>query len=339
MKYGGIDGGQKQFTGGLDARDFEERNAAEIAAITSTHKIIDDIILDESKWEVDFEETAKGFLSSQRMLSHLRYATQSEIEAATNILRNFYNYLLHHNVCPEYTTQIYAARKVCDLADRELFDTIHVGTQLPSDFNSAVSRLHGGTFAGVFSADQTWDGAENFGGSDEDSRDIIMAAISALGTEEQYAQASTSSTFKVLYEEDVGFEVTRVEMADAETRSLYEVAMQRKPHLKVVGKLHCRRWTYPLAKQQGPPKVPQEFTLFVEDIVLEHCFVGLKIEGLVKGLDIGLHWLDIVYTANPSFFVLLPNEFYDKQKAAKREETGIYGQDSDDGKAEEPGHP
>lgn len=62
MKYGGVDGGQKQFSGGLDPKDLDERNAAEIAAMTATHKISDDIILDEDKWVVDFEAVAKGFL-------------------------------------------------------------------------------------------------------------------------------------------------------------------------------------------------------------------------------------------------------------------------------------
>ena len=62
MKYGGIGSGQKQFGGGLEIKDLEERTAAEIAAITATHKVIDDILINEDKWEVDFEGVAKGFL-------------------------------------------------------------------------------------------------------------------------------------------------------------------------------------------------------------------------------------------------------------------------------------
>ena len=62
MKYGGIDGGQKQFGGGLDACDLDERNAAEIAAMTATHKVSDDVNKDDDRWEVDFEGVAKGFL-------------------------------------------------------------------------------------------------------------------------------------------------------------------------------------------------------------------------------------------------------------------------------------
>ena len=62
MKYGGVESSQKQFTGGLEAKDLAERNAAEIAAITALHRVSEDINEDEDKWEVDFEAVAKGFL-------------------------------------------------------------------------------------------------------------------------------------------------------------------------------------------------------------------------------------------------------------------------------------
>ena len=267
--------------------------------------------------------------SSEMLLSRLRYATQADVAQATNIMRNFYNYLLHHTVCPEYTVDIYAARRVCDLADKELINTIFIGSQLPDDFNSAVSRLHGGTFSGFFSEGQTWDGAENLGGSEQNSKDILTAAIAAHGTHEQYEMACRSLRSDVVCEEEVNFEVTSVIMPAADTIALYEAAREKNGSLKVVGKLECRRWTYPLARQRtiqetGLASVPETFTLFLEDSLLERCFIGLKIEGLVKGLDIGIWWLDRVLAVSPSFFVLLPNEFWDKQKAAKREQASIY---------------
>lgn len=62
MKYGGINSGQKQFNG-LDPKDLEGRDAATIAAITATHAVSDDIVMDDDdKWVVDFEGVAKGFL-------------------------------------------------------------------------------------------------------------------------------------------------------------------------------------------------------------------------------------------------------------------------------------
>lgn len=63
MKYGGIDCTQKQFSGGaLSAQELDDLNAAEIAAVYATHRISEDVDLNEEKWEVDFEGVASGFL-------------------------------------------------------------------------------------------------------------------------------------------------------------------------------------------------------------------------------------------------------------------------------------
>lgn len=270
--------------------------------------------------------------SSQILLTYLAGSTQAGVAKTVNILRNFYNYLLQHDVCPEYDAQIYAARHVCDVAEQELYSTMFVLTQLPGHFNTATSRLHGGTFAKIFSEGQTWDGADNIGGSEKDSRDIMMAAISAHATEEQYAVAVASPHFEVTFEQDLSFEVIQVEMADSETLALYNAAKEEKPFLKPVGKLHCRRFAYPLERcsthveqGRGMLDVDQKFTLFIEDDILEACFVGMKIEGIVKGLSIGVHWLERVNTVSPSYFELLPNEFWDQHKAAVREEADVYG--------------
>lgn len=62
LKYGGIDCSPKQFSGGLDANDLQEKDAAQIAAMTAIHRVADDIITRGDKWEVDFEGVARGFL-------------------------------------------------------------------------------------------------------------------------------------------------------------------------------------------------------------------------------------------------------------------------------------
>ncbi|OBW68234.1 MAG: hypothetical protein AUREO_017170 [Aureobasidium pullulans] len=60
--------------------------------------------------------------------------------------------------------------------------------------------------------------------------------------------------------------------------------------------------------------------LWIEDDILQYCSVGMKIEGEVRELDIGIKWLDSVRAISPSFFEWLPNELYRKQKALKNEE-------------------
>ncbi|CAD0017147.1 unnamed protein product [Aureobasidium pullulans] len=221
----------------------------------------------------------------------------ADISRATNIVRNFYNYLLHHNVCPEFTDQIHAARKICDLADVELFNVIVVSERLPGSFNTAVSATHGGTVAGVYSDDQGWEDVGKIDRTLQHCRDTVKFALSAYGSQEQYERVADVEKFETVYKEQISLE------------------------------LHCRRWTYPLAptfshseeaiKRQ---QTEHSMVLWIEDDILQYCSVGMKIEGEVRELDIGIKWLDSVRAISPSFFEWLPNELYRKQKALKNEE-------------------
>jgi len=66
MRYGGVNAGQKMFTGKVDKDMLEGKTNAEIAAITTTSYV--DVGVDkfdgsaDAKWAVDFEGVAKGFL-------------------------------------------------------------------------------------------------------------------------------------------------------------------------------------------------------------------------------------------------------------------------------------
>jgi hypothetical protein len=253
---------------------------------------------------------------------------QVDISRATNVVRNFYNYLLHHNVCPEYETDIIAARKVCDLADVELFNVLVANERLPGPFNSAVSATHGGTLAGVYADadDQKWEDIITLDRTLQDCQDIVKFAISAYGSQEQYERVSDVGNFKTVYREHISVEVIKVEMADESSRAQYAAAREQKPFLAALGKLHCRRWTYPHApafdhSDEALKRQQSEHTmiLWVEEDILQYCFVGMKIEGEVCELDLGIKWLDRVRAISPSYFEWLPNELYGTEKAMKAE--------------------
>ncbi|KAI4725338.1 hypothetical protein E4T49_06944 [Aureobasidium sp. EXF-10728] len=324
MSYGGIESGPKMF-GGSDNRDLAEMDAAQIAALTAVHFVAEDVLYSD-RWEVDFVGVAKGFLSCHMLADLETSSAQADIARATNVMRNFYNYLLHHNVCPEFESQIHAARKVCDVADVELFNVVIANERLPGPFNRAVSATHGGTVAGVYGDEQHWENPDTPELTLQDCRDIVKCAISAYGSQQQYEKVADVERFETVYQEQISLEVTKIEMADEATRAIYGAAREKKPFLAALGKLHCRRWTYPLApsfdhsdealrRQQSE----HAMTLWMEEEILQYCTVGMKIEGEVRELDIGVKWLDSVRAVSPSFFEWLPNELYKEEKALKAE--------------------
>lgn len=71
-----------------------------------------------------------------------------QIQLQCAVMRNFYNYLLHHDVCPEYEDEIFAARKVVDDAKTQLVAIHHLSRLVPGDFNVSCSVLLDGNLAG-----------------------------------------------------------------------------------------------------------------------------------------------------------------------------------------------
>lgn len=94
--------------------------------------------------------------SSSSVLMHFELPNQEVIKLSVGLIRNFLNYLLHHDVCPDYRDQVNASRGVCDLAEKELWCTTQLSILLPGDFNRACSEVFGGWFQGLYVANQAW---------------------------------------------------------------------------------------------------------------------------------------------------------------------------------------
>lgn len=54
------------------------------------------------------------------LLAQWELTSEDKVKHLVGIIRNFLNYLLYHDVCPEYKDQIYAARALCDRASTEI---------------------------------------------------------------------------------------------------------------------------------------------------------------------------------------------------------------------------
>ncbi len=263
---------------------------------------------------------------------------EKEVKLCVGIMRNFYNYILHHDVCPEFASDIYAARTVCDIAEKELVSIEEASKLFPGDFNVACSALSGGHHATDYAKLRPW--TEGAVAEDEDllPPEHVSAAVQvglrAYGSEQMLrsitkdleTNSPESSLFEIVSEERQGLEVTKVQPADDTTRELYEKAKKHGGPARPLGKLCCKSWEPPTFASYDRPqqtngqettKLQREFEFWVEDDVLVHCFPGMKLEATVCELKNGLRYLDVVHMVYCSFYTLLPNELMRDWKEVK----------------------
>ncbi|KAK7554385.1 Argonaute siRNA chaperone complex subunit Arb1-domain-containing protein [Phyllosticta citricarpa] len=338
MKFGGIDASPRQFTGKLSDQDFEDRDAADKALMLATHTI--DLDKDNSDaWPVDFEGVAKGFLSSNWPTTC--YYDYDSIERATRVLKNFYNYLLHHNVCPEYLSDLYAARKVCDQACIEFPKITRAIQLLPGELNISCSLLCDGYHALTLAPLPGWDSGERDGETetkfadnpDIKARLVLNMAIATLGNEEQaemlskYQRKEMPMVFVGSIDE-VSFEVTGIELPSAESLARYDKANttvlgDKDFSVKPLGRLFGKHVDLP---DFTPPDVPQwrldelrksklkkTYEFWLETEILEQCFIGMKMCGVSREVNLGFKILEQVYHVLASFYTYLPNELLAKK--------------------------
>ena len=346
------------FSGGLDREYLENLNAGEIATATAIDAVGRDkygVGRDASTWTVDFEGVAKCFLyvpechrlsnrgpqltpsSSSRAPTCFDLSNGDRVLYCVNIVRNFLNYVLHHDVCPDYVDQVRAARAVCNQAETELALVRDASVALPGDFNVAVSTLFGGHYTGVFGGADEW-AAEmdiSVGMSDEKAAKVIETALKAYGTDGEAELFNGRKNMRISTTFERPIEVTEMVFSDEKVKQLYaneNANRTDKEALKPLGQLYARTWEKPFAREEdhsddegdspsGTGKVEEtRLELWIEDDLLRTCFVGMKMDALIRELTISrgsgsdaevvrvIPCLDAVYSVFCSFYTALANE-------------------------------
>lgn len=246
------------------------------------------------------------------------------------VIRSFYNYLLYHNVCPEYKTDILACRDFCDVAEKELIATLYLQPMLPGAFNVACSVVTSGQYRDKYVGDKTW--AESLN-KDEvvdmvhwNPREslnrhkailILKTVFCANASTEQFQTINKGYGLRISDQQYAGLEVTGIEYPDNGSRGIinnFNQISRYKMKLQAVGIMKCRRWKIPSFTLWDTPAaakeelMPDRFEFWAEVGILDRCFVGMKFEALIRELEVGLWHLDQVMGVYCSFFDSLPNE-------------------------------
>ncbi|KAL8712945.1 MAG: hypothetical protein Q9220_002803 [cf. Caloplaca sp. 1 TL-2023] len=321
LSVGGISAGPKMFSGGVDATDLSDRTAADIALMKATHFVDIHKYGSGDAYEVDFETCAKAFFSSRLPQIYDLTSVNSAklVQSKTNVVRNFLNYLLHHDVCPEYQTQILAARAICDLTDKELPRTMRASAYFPGDFQIACSEIFGGDFHGTYARRPGWDpDIESYAGMSPDvarqTFKIGLATQASDAVAARYKEQSTALNIETLKVHDVGLEITELLPATPAIRKFYNHHPAAKG-LKSLGRIRAKTWNAPFTvpqdlteEERRSKTVMETYEFLVEDYVLEPCFIGMKFQATVREMSFGLKFFDTVSAVSCSFFEVLPNQ-------------------------------
>ncbi|KAJ4352468.1 uncharacterized protein N0V89_007816 [Didymosphaeria variabile] len=233
-----------------------------------------------------------------------------QIKTACQVLRSFYNYLIYHSVCPEYRDDLDKARKLCDTAEIELSKSYNAGLALPGAFNTAASTIFGGSKAGTYTGNVEW---------------AIKLKEEGVDLQETSSKPCSTKAVKVLRDESFSLEVVTISPSDQLTREMY--ARQNgftasKLQLQPLGTLVCRSFylddfnEYDLPKNKysngrlSKSEDGKQYEFWIEDRVLEECFVGMKLDARILTLAGGITILDDVREAMCSFYKWLPNELW-----------------------------
>lgn len=207
---------------------------------------------------------------------------------------------------------------------------------LPGDFNKSCSEIFGGMYQGMWSENQEWqqgmDLDYDIGISPHHARKVFKYALAANAdddTHKTYRKQLEEKTTKIAsVNENTGFEVTEILNPTKEILDFY--AQPECADLKPVGKMRAKTWIIPTAADEDlteeeeaalAAKAPEikYYEFWVENDILSHCVVGMKLEATVTRLSFGVSYFDAIIRVHCSFHQVLPNELMAGWRAPEKE--------------------
>lgn len=248
---------------------------------------------------------------------------EEDIKLATVTIRNFFTYLLYHDVCPEYKENLEEARRTCDLATAELWKNLQLVRQSPGRFNQCCSMLFGGTYYELSGKEDNWGRHNSVGAlctTLDNVRDIVKFGIASMGSQEQakrFQQLVHAGKVEAKEVHDIdGFEVLTISPPNKDAKTFYRVFAS---NVDPVGKITARSFRDPAKpdldlspeerKGWDAGNAPSyEFEFLVNLPLLELFYPGLKVLTPVWELNCGMHYFDDVVSVYPSFHTVIAND-------------------------------
>lgn len=309
----------------------------------------------------------RSFLSRRARVLY-GFENPDQVSTLTTTLERFLDYLLQHDVCPEYYTDILTTRNFCRSANSELWQDAEAIRRLPGDFNIACSTLSGGYYAEHYDGLTVWETEPDptnravfVGMKPEEAQQIMSFGVAGAADEAVYQAyldaVRTDTPIAVTEAEEVaGFEITGIDPPTQDCKAIYTSAAS---NFRPVGRVYAKAWTNPdsqaedlteeekralsgssqtTATATATRAKPKEYVFLLEELLQTYLRVGTKIEATVYTLSCGITFFDNVVNVFPSFDEFLVNELMQDwttprpKKGAFDYVEGEDGQDDDNDK-------
>lgn len=324
MRFGGINISTPNWTG--DKADIKDFDALDQARQLGQHLVPEDAN-DPTKYGVDFLGVLQCYLSS----SAIHGLNNDQFPVACKVLVNFYNYLLYHKVCAEYTHDILAARDLATVVPVHDFPRNQLANrELPGDFNRACSFLFGGYEQQLSTAlfekpdtDDAWEQDAYY--ETERAQLTVLHAIMALGSRKlqellEFQPKTWHENVRSIEVIKTGLEVTAIHPSSLETKEIFQMMSGPKFSPENIGTVTFQHWTtdlftyYDLPKGARPANasLPSELSLWIEDKVQAHLEIGTKMDVDLRLLEFSngeqVWVLDRLHTVYCPFYRSMLNE-------------------------------
>lgn len=242
------------------------------------------------------------------------------IEKAAALVKNFLNYVLTHNVCPEYVGNIMAARNICDIALPETRAAHELLSDLPGRFNSAATAL----FCGERAINDL-DKPENFN-KFVNFRLVVLETTTNVEARKKVAELGDTTSICVVETKEEMYEVLDIVRPRRNYIKMLETQLAQQ-QLSGVVRPTGRMLLRPAIIAHGYDNLPRpdEIDLsaapaeeyLVEDDILAKLERGMKLKLLVGALDIGgsgIRFIQAVRDIRVSFDTFLPQTLMENWK-------------------------
>lgn len=235
------------------------------------------------------------------------------IQMAVDVVSNFLNYVLHHNVCPEYTQDIMKAKEICNSAVDQITRTFQIAQDTPDDFGRACYALFNGGKANYAEYDN-WDTSKRM--TKGHARRVFYASVAAHDILYDKVKGTTVESIQIVHQVMQHFQVEHITLpTEEQVRQYLGVKDEHgdtgniKPCGLVTAKAIDLVTGWDTGDVVGPaPGIKAQEVFIVGANVLEQLIVGMKVKLVVGILNNGVKFIKDMHDVLPTYYTFLPQE-------------------------------